>query len=150
MKRTCKTCEHRDRFGRCWKSKVPNNSDCPDNKPACEHWMLAAEELNEAMKASLFKARRKHPVLLDVWPKAEDAEDYASYARIWKEAIANKDRGQLRDVLYSEVNEFLAEVARGYLDRAIDEAGDVLAVIYRVLNGEGEKKKAALGKKRGK
>lgn len=143
MKRTCKTCEHRDRFGRCWKAKVSNNSDCPDNKPACEHWMMAAEELNEAMKASLFKARRKHPVLLDVWPKPVEAEHYETCAKYLKEEIAHKEVDQLRTVIYSEVNEFIAEVARGDLDRAIDEAGDVLAVIYRVLNGEGLKKQEA-------
>lgn len=140
MNATCKSCEHRDRCGRCWKAKVPNNSDCPENKPACEHWMLAAEELNEAMKASLFKARRKHPVFLDAWPKAEDAETYLDTAEIHKLGIGKEDSHQLCSVLLSEVFEFLAEVARGDLDRAIDEAGDVLAVIYRVLNGEGKGK----------
>ena len=140
MTRTCKTSEHRDRFGQCWKSKVPNESNCPDNKPACEHWMLASENLNEAMKASLCKARRKHPVLLDVWPEPGDAEDYAAYAKAWKQQIARKGYDQLMAVLFSEVNEFLAEVARGDFERALDEAGDVLAVIYRTLNGEGKKK----------
>lgn len=140
MKRTCKTCEHRDRFGQCWKAKVPNNSDCPDNKPACEHWMLAAEELNEAMKASLLKARRKHPVFLDVWPKSEDAEHYETCAKYLKEEIAHKEVDQLRTIIYSEVNEIIAEVARGDLDRAIDEAGDVVAVLYRALNCDGKKK----------
>lgn len=137
MKRTCKTCAAYEGYlQRCWRAK---DDYCPDNKPACEHWILAAGKLTKAMCASLDKACEKHPVFLDAWPKAEDAEDYASYARIWKEAIANKDRGQLRDVLYSEVNEFLAEVARGDFDRALEEAGDVVAVLYRALNEDGKK-----------
>lgn len=143
MNATCKSCEHRDRLGRCWKAKVPNNSDCPDNKPACEHWMLAAEELNEAMNASVDKARKKHPVLLDVWPEPEDDEVYETSAKMWKKEIAHKEFDQLRSVIYSEVNEFLAEVARGDFDRALDEAGDIMAVLYRALNGDGKRKEAS-------
>ncbi len=83
MRKTCKTCGHRDELGRCWKSKVPNESVCPENKPACEHWNLAFEDLTSAMYASVDKAREKHPVLLDVWPEPGDAEDYAAYAKAW-------------------------------------------------------------------
>lgn len=138
MRKTCKTCGHRDELGRCWKSKVPNESVCPENKPACEHWNLAFEDLTSAMYASVDKAREKHPVLLDVWPEPGDAEDYAAYAKAWKQQIARKGYDQLMAVLFSEVNEFLAEVARGDFDRALEEAGDVIAVLYRALNGEGK------------
>lgn len=139
MKKTCKTCAERDNYRWCL---LPTNTDkdChrPDDTPACEHWHLSFEELTEAMCASVDKARRKHPVLLDVWPEPKDAEGYEVWAKTWKQQIANKDRGQLRDVLYSEVNEFLVEVARGNFDRALEEAGDIMAVLYRALNGDGQ------------
>ena len=48
-----------------------------------------------------------------------------------------KESTQLHSILFSEVFEFLAEVARGDFDRALEEAGDVMAVLYRALNGEG-------------
>ncbi len=141
MKRTCKTCAERDRYRRCLLPGL-TAKDCyrPDDHPACEHWILAFEDLTEAMCASVAKARRKHPVLLDVWPKSEDAEHYETCAKYLKEEIAHKEVDQLRTVLYSEVNEFIAEVARGDVERALDEAGDVLAVLYRTLNGDGQKK----------
>lgn len=141
MKRICANCAHANHarmsnYIICNKKHELRRAICQ----ACKKWELSVELLNDAFAKSLDKARAKHPVFLDVWPEAEDAEDYASYARIWKEAIANKDRGQLRDILYSEVNEFLVEVARGDLDRAVSEAGDLIAVVYRALNGEWQKK----------
>ena len=140
MKRTCKTCAERDSY---WWCLLPTNTDkdChrPDDTPACEHWHLSFEELTEAMCASVDKAREKHPVFLDVWPKPVEAEVYKTDAKFWKKEIARKEFDQLRSVLFSKVNEFLAEVARGDLDRAIDEAGDIMAVIYRTLNGDGQK-----------
>lgn len=41
-------------------------------------------------------------------------------------------------VLQCEVVEFCKELELGNLDRAVDEAGDVIAVLYRALNGEGK------------
>lgn len=134
MKRTCKTCAAYDDLRQwCW---MVDDAYCPDNKPACEHWILAAGKLTKAFRASLDKAREKHPVFLDVWPKAKDAEDYASYARFWKDFKNGADR--LQAILYSEVNEFIAEVARGDFDRALEEAGDIMAVLYRALNEAGK------------
>lgn len=139
MKRTCKTCAERDRYRRCL---LPTTTakDCyrPDDYPACEQWNLAFEDLTSAMYASVDKAREKHPVLLDVWPGPEEAEFYVRSAKFWKEEIARKEFDQLRSVIYSEVNEFIAEVARGDFDRALDEAGDIMAVLYRALNDEGK------------
>lgn len=135
MKRTCKTCASRDDYiQQCWRAE----DDCPDNKPACEYWILSAGKLIKYMCASLDKAREKPPEFLDVWPKAEDAEHYETCAKYLKEEIAHKEVDQLRTVLYSEVNEFIAEVARGDLDRALEEAGDIMAVLYRTLNGDGK------------
>lgn len=138
MKRTCKTCALRDDIRkRCWRT---TKADCPDNKPACEHWILAPYELTKALLASLEKASEKHPVFLDAWPKAEDSERYLDAAKAWKQRIADKGSRQLHAILYSEVCEFIAEVARGDFDRALEEAGDIMAVLYRALNGDGQKK----------
>ena len=137
MKHSCKTCDHFDDYGNCWKG-APFCLDIPHPRksvdPACSAWVLKPGTLTTAFRASLDKAREKHPVFLDAWPEAEDAEAHLAAAKMWKEAIANKDSGQLRAVLYSEVEEFLAEVARGDFDRAISEAGDVVAVLYRALD----------------
>lgn len=139
MKRTCKTCAaYEDHLQRCWRAK---DDYCPDNKPACKHWILAAGKLSKAMCASLDKACEKHPVFLDVWPKTKDAETYLDTAEIHKLGIGKKDSNQLCSVLLSEVFEFLAEVARGDFDRAIEEAGDVMAVLYRTLNEAGKKER---------
>ena len=141
MKRTCKTCAEHDRYQRCL---LPTTTakDCyrPDDQPACEHWNLAVEELTEAMCASVDKAREKHPVFLDVWPEPKDADINLSMSLAFKRKINKKNNYQLASVLCSEVFEFLAEVARGDFDRALKEAGDVMAVLYRTLNGDGQKK----------
>ena len=142
MKRTCKTCDHFDCVGNC----LCTDYNCPfkahaihreREAPACPAWKLDRHAFKSAFLDSLRKARTKHPVLLDVWPKAEDAFIYALGAKIWKRMIAKKTSFQLQAVLYSEVEEFLAEVARGDFERALEEAGDVVAVLYRALNGEG-------------
>lgn len=141
MKKTCKTRKYRDFLGNCWKTKDLLDADRRDDTPACEHWELRLDDLVDAMDTSVAKARKKHPVLLDVWPEPNDAEHYKTDAKIWKQVIARQEFDQLRSVIYSEVNEFLAEVARGDFDRAIREAGDIMAVLYRTLNGEGRDKR---------
>lgn len=148
MKRTCKTCVYYDTYGNCWNPKeTPLCLDLPQprksNDPACAVWVLAPGKLTTAFRASLDKAREKHPVFLDAWPKAEDAETYLDTAEIHKLGIGKKDSTQLHSILFSEVFEFLAEVARGDFDRALEEAGDVMAVLYRTLNGDGQKKEEA-------
>lgn len=143
MKRTCKTCDHYDCVGNC----LCTDYNCPfrtyavkreREAPACPAWKLDRHAFKSAFLDSLRKAREKHPVFLDVWPKAEDAEAYLDTAEIHKLDIGKKESTQLHSILFSEVFEFLAEVARGDLDRAIEEAGDVVAVLYRALNGDGK------------
>lgn len=141
MKRTCETCKHFcesfvEGQYRCFRT-TPAVSSSWDS-PACEHYELSKSDFANVFGDSLAKARAKHPVFLDVWPDPKDAEHYKTCAKYLKEEIAHKEVDQLRTVLYSEVNEFLAEVARGDFDRALEEAGDVIAVLYRALNGEGK------------
>lgn len=127
MKRTCETC-----------ASGCNAPFAYTNRPACENYELDSIDFNDAFEESLAKAREKHPVFLDAWPKAEDSERYLDAAKAWKQRIADKGSRQLHAILYSEVCEFLAEIARGDFDRALEEAGDVMAVLYRALNGDGK------------
>lgn len=144
MKRTCKTCDHFDCVGNC----LCTDYNCPfkahaihreREAPACPAWKLDRHAFKSAFLDSLRKARTKHPVFLDAWPKAEDAEAYLDTAEIHKLDIGKKESTQLHSILFSEVFEFLAEVARGDFNAALAEAGDVVAVLYRALNGDGQK-----------
>lgn len=141
MKRTCETCTHFcesfvEGQYRCFRT-TPAVSRAWDS-PACEHYELSKSDLDMAFDNSLAKARGKHPVFLDAWPNAEDAETYLDTAEIHKLGIGKEDSHQLCSVLLSEVFEFLAEVARGDFDRALEEAGDVMSVMYRAINGDGK------------
>lgn len=143
MKRICANCAHANHslmsnYIMCNKKHELRRSICQ----ACKKRELSVEFLNDAFAKSLDKAREKHTVFLDAWPKAEDAETYLDTAEIHKLDIGKKESTQLHSILLSEVFEFLAEVARGDLDRAIEEAGDVMVVLYRALNGEWQKKES--------
>lgn len=132
--KTCGQCKHRW-MECCLKDKRERLTvDAADE--ACESFELHLGKLDEAFETSLEKAREKHPVFLDAWPKAEDAEAYLDTAEIHKLEIGKKESTQLHSILFSEVFEFLAEIAKGDFARALEEAGDVMAVMYRALNGD--------------
>lgn len=137
MKKTCGQCKHR--WMECCLKDMREWLTVDAADEACESFELHLGKLDEAFDASLAKARKKHPAFLDAWPKAEDAEAYLDTAEIHKLDIGKKESTQLHSILLSEVFEFLAEVARGDFDRALEEAGDVIAVMYRALNGEYKK-----------
>lgn len=110
--------------------------------PACGKLRLDVERLMEAANNSLHKAREKHPDFVPL-PGPECASMYATRALFAKNDIESRvatGYGELPAVLFSEVYEFLAEVANGDFDRDLEEAGDVVAVLYRALNNEGKKK----------
>ena len=125
MKRTCKTCA----------------SGCTapfayTNHPACENYELDSIDFNDAFEESLAKAREKHPGFVPL-PTPDLAEGFAVDARWHAEAVPC-----LRNVLLSEVYEFIAEVAKGNFYRALEEAGDVMAVMFRALTGDGKKEES--------
>lgn len=121
MKRTCETC-----------ALGCTAPFAYTNHPACENYELDSMDFNDAFEESLAKAREKHPDFVPS-PGPELAESFAKDAKWHADAVPC-----LRNVLLSEVYEFLAEVANGDFDRALEEAGDVVAVLYRALNGEGK------------
>lgn len=141
--KTCETCGYFDPSLQVCelKSKCKWHCILAADK-ACDDWTLGYEALLGKASESLKKAREKHPVFLDAWPKAEDAETYLDTAEIHKLDIGKKKSTQLHSILFSEVFEFLAEIARGDFDRALEEAGDVIAVLYRALNGECKKEES--------
>lgn len=146
MKRTCKTCAYHDTYGNCWNPKgTPLCLDIPQPRkskaPACAAWVLAPRKLTTAFRASLDKAREKHPKFIDLGQKYSDYSIayFQEKAESLKDALEKSDC-PLRSLLNAEVYAFLAEVARGNFDRALEEAGDIMAVLYRALNGDGQKK----------
>lgn len=81
-------------------------------------------------------AREKHPLFAKKinWRKPEC---FSFYAKYHKQNIA--DHGYtIEDVFLSECYEFLEALESGDLDRAREEAADVVAVIYRALSGDME------------
>ena len=132
--KTCKTCGYFDDGLQVCELKSKDKWHCvlADDK-ACDDWTLGYEALLGKASESLKKALEKHPDFVPL-PTPDLAEGFAVDARWFAEAYPC-----LRNVLLSEVQEFLAEVARGDFDRALEEAGDVMAVLYRALNGEGRK-----------
>lgn len=131
MKRTCETCAFLNN-GECIRNFMHPKSARPSD-PACKDHVLSMLEFKWALTDSLYKAREKHPDFVPM-PTPDLAEGFAVDARWHAEAVPC-----LRNVLLSEVQEFLAEVAKGDFDRALEEAGDVMAVMYRALNGEYKK-----------
>lgn len=102
----------------------------------CKDWTFPFTELMAEAKDSLMKARDKHPDFVPP-PTPDLAEGFAVDARWCAGAYPC-----LRNVLLSEVYEFLTEIAKGDLRRATEEAGDVIAVLYRALNGEGKQEES--------
>ncbi len=122
MKRTCETC-----------ALGCTAPFAYTNHPACENYELDSMDFNDAFEESLAKAREKHPDFVPM-PTPDLAEGFAVDARWFAGAVPC-----LRNVLLSEVQEFLVEMAKGDFARALEEAGDVMAVLYRALNGEGQR-----------
>lgn len=143
MKRTCETCAHLHQGHECiLHFGSPKEVDKKD--PACKGYLLSFSELKWSLVDSLDKARKKHPDFVPL-PGPECASMYATRALIAKTDLESRiaiGYGTLPAVLFSEFYEFLAEVAKGDFDRALEEAGDVMAVLYRVLNGECKKEES--------
>lgn len=134
MKRTCETCAFLN-DGECTRHFVAPKIARPSD-PACKDYTLSFSEFRWALAESLDKARKKHPGFVPL-PTPDLAEGFAVDARWHAEAVPC-----LRNVLLSEVYEFIAEVAKGNFYRALEEAGDVMAVMFRALTGDGKKEES--------
>lgn len=99
------------------------------DSPACATFELDPDALMDAARTSIDKAHVRHPDFAYILRDA--AEDYAD------KAADLKADSTLHAVLVAECYEFLVEMAKGDFARAKQEAGDVIAVLYRALNGEG-------------
>lgn len=146
MRRTCENCKHFCRSFiegqyRCFRSTPAVSREW--DSPACEHYELAPAVLKFAAEESLAKARKKHPGFVPIpqeWEKLEGlAMYYGEVARVGRRNVAeSRWEYQLGDVLLTEAYEFLEAFFAGDFARALEEAGDVIAVLYRALNGEGK------------
>lgn len=135
--KTCGQCKHRW-MECCLKDKRERLTvDAADE--ACESFELHLGKLDEAFRASLDKAREKHPKFIDLGQRYSDysIEYFQDKKESLKGALKSSDC-QLRTLLVAEVYAFLFEIARGDFDRALEEAGDIMAVLYRALNGDGK------------
>ena len=89
-------------------------------------------------------AREKHPFFAN--GVLEDSEQgnvldevvTLEMARYYKRKIAKSP--VLENVLLSEIYEFLAELHKGNMERALEEACDVVAVLYRAHAGDMDEK----------
>lgn len=140
MKRTCETCKHFcesfvEGQYRCFRT-TPAVSSAWDS-PACEHYELSKTDFVMAFDGSLIKAREKHPGFVPAKTGAKRAASYRALAQD-ERRVQRCFGATLSEVLQEEVYEFLAEMAAGDFTRALEEAGDVVAVLYRALNGDGK------------
>lgn len=138
--KTCGQCKHR--WMECCLRDKRERLTVDADQEACESFELHLGTFDEAFEASLAKAREKHPGFVPIpqgWKKLEAlASYYGEVARIGRRRVED-DRWEykLGDVLLAEAYEFLEAFFGGDFERALEEAGDVVAVLYRALNGEG-------------
>lgn len=143
MSKTCKTCTYFRLHG------------CAANNPACKNWELSLKAICYETARSLAKAVAKHPDFcpfviyqknhIEAIAKLHEAEPdepfftlagYIDLNHLDNARDAIKRCPSVLNVLKCEVVEFCKEVELGNFDRALEEAGDVIAVLYRALNGE--------------
>ena len=139
MTRTCYTCEKRDRFNHCW-GLGRFGSYVRDEDQACDCWQLGENVFEAAVRKSIQNSRDVFPEFVPI-----PDETYANYFN--KLSIQSMYPGNSRltvarldNILVSKVYRFLSEVSRGDFDKAYEASADVVAILCRTLNGDGEKK----------
>ena len=136
MKKTCDSrVSHDGRLCVCDAESGINAHEKDD--PACGKLRLDVARLMEAANNSLHKAREKHPDFVPL-PPFHWGNQLLYTARQYKWRVQD-GKGELQEVLLSECYEFMSALAVGDFRHALEEAGDVVAVLYRALNGEGKK-----------
>lgn len=98
--------------------------------PNVAFWGLCEKHLRHA--------RTKHPFFADCTSSYLNAEWFECHALSHKNELA--DDPSVENVLLSEVYEFLAELCRGDMARAREEAADIVAVVLRASEGDHLKK----------
>lgn len=94
------------------------------------------DEFFNLCKKHLVHARTKHPQFAKriLTRSTELANEYL--AGFHKKMITQDDFYALEDILMSELHEFLVEAHRGNRERAIEEACDIFAVLFRYIAGD--------------
>lgn len=160
MKRTCENCRHACPTNMvsmifCFRDK--DRSPRKLRTPACKDFELACNKLDEVFQDALRKNREEHPSFVPPPQKnrshiyALDAQTCRGYIKEGLAEIPSEDEENalggyrfdlLRNVLFAEAYDFLVKAADRNFDGALEKAGRIVAVIYRALNGDGEKKEA--------
>lgn len=95
---------------------------------------ITSEQFYALCEGHLRHAREKHPFFADCTSSYLNAEGFECHALAHKNELA--DDPSVENVLLSEVYEFLAELKRGDMARAREEAADVVAVLRRAIEGD--------------
>lgn len=136
--KTCGQCKHR--WMECCLKDKRERLTVEAADEACESFELHLGKLDEAFEASLEKARRKHPAFVPL-PPFHWGNQLLYEARQYKWKVQD-GKGELQEVLLSECYEFMSALAVGDFNAALAEAGDIIAVMYRALNGECKKEES--------
>ncbi len=117
--------------------------------PACEHFALSMESMYLNVKDALCESRKELPGFLPppqttmVATYKIEAQACRSHLEVSANGFADEYRFDLLGyLLFATVSEFLAEVANRDFERSLKKAAEVVAILYRTLNGDGEKKEA--------
>lgn len=151
--KTCGQCRHL-LFNRCLLKKREGLST---DSEACAFFELELYVLDKVVEKSIAKARAKHPDFcpfaihrknhIEALARLHEAEPDEHFFTLSgnidlhhldnaREAV--RQCPSVLNVLKCEVVEFCKELELGDFDRALEEAGDVIAVLYRAINGEGK------------
>lgn len=133
--KTCETCGYFDPGLQVCELKSKGKWHCVlAADKACDDWTMGYEALLGKVSESLKKAREKHPDFVPL-PPFHWGNQLLYEARQYKWKVQD-GKGELQEVLLSECYEFMSALAVGDFRHALEEAGDVIAVLYRALNGE--------------
>lgn len=157
--RTCGYCNH-SRFSNAFGLLIcfRDNHRTPHevSGPACEHFELTSDKLFAAFKTALGDSRRECPNFVPPPQEKRRARLYATDARVCKgyieeglKEIPSEDEENalggyrfdlLRNTLFAASYEFLVEVSAKNFYQSLKKAGEIIAILYRTLNGDGENK----------
>lgn len=132
------------------KDRVPRKF----TEPACEHFELSLESLEMALEDALCKSRKERPNFVPPPQEQRRARLYALDARTCRgyieeglKEVPSEDENTggyrfdlLRNILFAAAYDFLVEISTGDFNQSLKKAGEITAILYRTLNGDGEKK----------
>ena len=147
--KACKTCD-RGYCGREYGTIMCNLTATlhDGNDVACKRWRLKEGCLRYICEQAVEKARKKHPKFITLPDASREHAVATAAGNMARQIKADLERAstancyrdcQLEMVLKGELYEFLEAFHHGDFEHAMEEAADVVAVLFRALNGEGRR-----------